>query len=741
MKTRISGVVLVVLLVGCGGGGGGGGGGASDTLAPAVTQVSPGGASLNIPAATTVSVVFNEAVACGSITATTFGVAAATGAVSGTLVCSGSTASFLPDAPLTYDTAYTATLTTAITDLVGNHLPAEYSWSFTTVAAGPGDPDNYMPFVQGNGWTFQGTTTTSGLSPVEYTNTLTISGTHLVNGKITTVLIESNPDNSGIPEDAYLIKDLNGVSYYGSSGLGDTLTRQLTPYQEINFPLITGYSYVQIHKAGLDFGEDLDFDGISETADLLSRVTVVGLDSVTVPAGTFPNCLQIKTEIRIAVKVSSTRETYAFLSLDDKWYAPDVGPVKMTSVFTYPDGSSDTTEELLTGRFSILAGDLAAADSNTESPGKPAVGFDGTNFMLVTRRVVSPFDSTMIGVQVTLNGEVLRTFDLATADSGGALSSNRSAIAYGAGIYLVVFGQNGQIAGQRVTAAGQVLDGAAGFAISTTDSNFEPAVAFDGSNFLVVWGKYIGTGYDIYGARISPDGEVLSEFPVFNATGEQISPAIASDGTNYLVVWRDTRSGSGPAEDTDIYATRVSPAGVVLDPDGIAISTAAGIQGEPQLAFDGTNYFSVWEDGRAFTDQLGQIPGVDIYGARVAASGTVLDPGGIPVNTTVYMNFNGKANPTVAFTGSNYIVSWQTGSFPLYPPAGIFAASVSIAGQVLASNAGADGLSLSGAPSSAAKYVYPVAKHGAGKTLIVWLNNSELAGTAKEIRGVLVSNP
>jgi hypothetical protein len=688
-----------------------------------------------------VSVVFNEAVTCGSVTAATFGVAAATGAVSGSLVCTGSTASFLPDAPLSYDTAYTATLTTAITDLVGNPLPVEYSWSFTTVATGPGDPDIYMPFVQGNGWTFQGTTTTSGLPPVEYANSLTLSGTHLVNGKTTTVLIESNPDNSGTPEDAYLIKDLNGVTYYGSSDLADTLTRQLTPYQEINFPLITGYSYVQIHKAGLDFGEDLDFDGINETADLLSRVTVVGLNSVTVPAGTFPNCLQIKTEIRIAMKVSSTRETYAFLSLDNKWYAPGVGPVKMTSVFSYPDGSSDTTEELLTGRFSILASDLAAADSDTESPGKPAVGFDGTNFMLVTRRVVSPFDSTMIGVQVALNGEVLRTFDLATADSGGALSSNRSAIAYGAGIYLVVFGQNGQIAGQRVTTAGQVLDGAAGFALSTPDSNFEPAVAFDGSNFLVVWGKYIGTGYDIYGARISPAGEVLSEFPVFSATGEQVSPAIAFDGTNCLVVWRDTRSGSGPAEDTDIYATRVSPEGVVLDPTGIAISTAPGYQGEPQLAFDGTNYFAVWGDGRAFANQLGQIPGLDIYGARVTAAGTVIDPGGIPINTTTYMNFNGKANPTVAFEGTNFLVSWQTGSFPLYPPAGIFAARVSTAGQVLTGNVGMDGLSLSGAPATSAKYVYPVAKHGAGKTLIVWLNNSELAGTAKEIRGVLVPAP
>ncbi|MFZ4856562.1 MAG: Ig-like domain-containing protein [Desulfuromonadaceae bacterium] len=731
-------ILMVIALAGCGGGGGGVGG---DTAAPVVSQMRPSAVALNIPTTTTVSITLNEAVDCKTINSTTFNVTAMAGPVSGTLVCSGATASFFPDAHLTYDSVYIVRLSTGVTDLAGNHLAAEYRGSFTTVAAGPGDPNNYMPFIQGSRWIFEGTDTVSGALPVKYSNSLTISGTKLVNGTTTTVLIESNPDNFGIPEDAYLVKDPNGITNYGSSDLSNTLTQQIAPYQEINSPLSSGYSYVQIHKTGLDFGEDLDSDGINETADLLSIVTVIGQNSVTVPAGTFSNCLQVNTEIQITVKASRTKTTYAFQGRDDQWYAPDIGPVKRMSVYSYPDGSSDTTTELLTGRFSVLASGLAASDSNTESPGKPAVGFDGTNFMLVTRRVVPQFDSTMIGVQVTMNGEVLRTFDLASADSGGALSSDRSAIAYGGGNYLVVFGQNGQIAGQRVTTTGQTLDGPAGFAITSTDSNSQPAVAFDGNNFLVVWGKYIGSGYDIYGALVSPAGQVLSEFPVFNATGEQISPAIAFDGTNYLVIWRDTRSGSGPAADTDIYGTRVTPVGGVLDPAGIAISTAAGYQGEPQLAFDGTNYLSVWGDGRTFANQLGQIPGVDIYGARVTAAGTVLDLSGIPINTATYMDFNGKGNPTVTFAGSNYLVSWQTGSFSIYPPAGIFAARVSTVGQVLASSAGVDGLSLSGAPSGATKYVYPVAKYGTGKTLITWLSNSELLGTSKEICGVLVPDP
>jgi hypothetical protein len=62
------------------------------------------------------------------------------------------------------------------------------------------------------------------------------------------------------------------------------------------------------------------------------------------------------------------------------------------------------------------------------------------------------------------------------------------------------------------------------------------------------------------------------------------APAVAFDGTNYLVVWQDGRGTY-----YDIYGARVSRAGVVLDPGGFAISTATREQRMPAVAFDGTN--------------------------------------------------------------------------------------------------------------------------------------------------------
>jgi hypothetical protein len=58
---------------------------------------------------------------------------------------------------------------------------------------------------------------------------------------------------------------------------------------------------------------------------------------------------------------------------------------------------------------------------------------------------------------------------------------------------------------------------------------------------------------------------------------------------------------------------------------------------KPDVAFDGTNYFAVWEDYRSSDS--------DIYGARVSSAGSVLDPSGIQLtHASTY-----ELSPTVSF--------------------------------------------------------------------------------------------
>lgn len=332
---------ILLFFAGCGGGGGGDGGSQGLT----VSQESPVVDAVNVPAKVIISAVFNQKMARGTLSATSFLVASAGGAISGSVVCTGSTASFLPDVPLLYDTVYTATITTEAESLDGSTLVNEHSWNFKTVEAGPGDPDNYIPFTQGSLWTYEGTLTENNNTPVKYNNTRSINGTIVVDGKTTTIFIESNPDNLG-QLDAYLYKDLDGITDYGTSS-PEPFIQQLSPYQEINFPTDVGDSYIQVHKADLDAGSDLDGDGVNESFDILSRLTMVSLDTVTVPVGTYMNCAQIKLDIQITIYLSRDNSKYISQGTDKYWYAPGVGRLKYTSDFKYSDGSKETLEEVL----------------------------------------------------------------------------------------------------------------------------------------------------------------------------------------------------------------------------------------------------------------------------------------------------------------------------------------------------------------------------------------------------------
>ncbi len=127
-----------------------------------------------------------------------------------------------------------------------------------------------------------------------------------------------------------------------------------------------------------------------------------------------------------------------------------------------------------------------------------------------------------------------------------------------------------------------------------------PDVAWGRDGYLVVWQEgaaYEGpTDANIMAARVSADGKPLDPqgIVVCKAKHHQIYPKVCFDGTSFLVAWQDYRSG----RDWDVYATRLSPAGQVLDPDGFPLADGPGNQVHPTLASNGSDTLIVWSDLR-----------------------------------------------------------------------------------------------------------------------------------------------
>jgi hypothetical protein len=189
---------------------------------------------------------------------------------------------------------------------------------------------DYFPDAVGNRWQYRGQISEGPLQTIEnkfFANVSSVTGTKTLNGGMTVMVFhDTNPGNHG-PSDSLYRRDAAGIVYYGSEP-GTPLERQLVPYQIVRFPMKISSSFKQFDRTDIDFGNDLDGDGTNERADVRGQATIIGRDSVSVPAGSYNDAVKVEAKMTLRIHLSSAKRSVLGTDVMTAWFVKGIGLVK-----------------------------------------------------------------------------------------------------------------------------------------------------------------------------------------------------------------------------------------------------------------------------------------------------------------------------------------------------------------------------------------------------------------------------
>lgn len=212
--------------------------------------------------------------------------------------------------------------------------------------------------------------------------------------------------------------------------------------------------------------------------------------------------------------------------------------------------------------------------------------FDGTNY-LVGIQGDEAHHANITAQMISQTGSLV----------GSRISIGRTGglplVAFDGTNYLMVWSDDAHhhddIYGQFIDTSGALVGSA--FPISTAAGNQEfefIGIAFGGTNYLVIWTDYRSSRGDegpryVYGQFVSKSGSLVGgEIRISTEPGH--FPGIAFDGTNYLVVWvEDT-------DDTDYYGQFISQSGTLVGQNFVIESNNLPSDNLSFILFDGTRY-------------------------------------------------------------------------------------------------------------------------------------------------------
>jgi hypothetical protein len=221
------------------------------------------------------------------------------------------------------------------------------------------------------------------------------------------------------------------------------------------------------------------------------------------------------------------------------------------------------------------------------------------------------------------DGALLDGAGIALPATPGALSwdSPRFSVASDGTDYLVFWIEYATDTLTRARAArirgsdGALLDTTPRTVAADADRRYYARLAFSGSHYLAVWLQGNGSNLDVLAARLAADGTVLDGTPrlVSAASSFTKEPIVAGDGDNMLVAWTDSGVKGRRLRLSD---------GAIVDAANLTLNASGGYAG---LTFDGENFVAAWPRVMAGSQSF------QLVLTRISRAGAVLDPNGIAV--------------------------------------------------------------------------------------------------------------
>ncbi len=394
-----------------------------ETVPPEVIATIPFGDATGAALDTEISAVFSETMNPLTITENNFTLLDGTTPVEGTVSYVGVTATFVPENNLDQNKLYTATIHTGVTDIAGNGMTDNYTWSFTT-----GDtiddvrPEITSTFPKDGDIEITLDSTVSAIFS-EAMNPLTINsatfilkyGTTIIEGSIFIIgnRVVFDPENDLMAETEYTATVTSLVTDLAGNTMEDDFVWKFTTGKDLTLLPPVIISTIPLDEAidvsidtdiSAEFSKEMDILTITDltflvTDDLLAPVDgIVAYDVLTKTATFTPdNDLELDTEYTVTITTGVEDLAGIAMEMDFVWtFTTDTAP---TVISTIPlDGATDVAIDTeISAEFSEDMNGLTITDMTFLVTDDSLASVDGmVDYDALTKTVTFTPDSDLL---------------------------------------------------------------------------------------------------------------------------------------------------------------------------------------------------------------------------------------------------------------------------------------------------------------------------------------------------------